>query len=260
MKKKLRDRLSIVNRDTDQTWESFGRDDPYFGAITKYRYHRDQLNDANREDFFDSGAKHVDAVFKAIRQHLCNDFAPRRALDFGCGPGRLLVPLAERCGEVVGVDVSDSMLAEARRNCEQRDLYNVTLLKSDDNLSALSGSFDLIHSVLVFQHIAPGRGMALVDRMLDFLQSGGVGVLHFTIHHQSKVSKAVQWAKRTIPFSWNLFNALRGRPWRAPQMQMHIYDVNLLLERLRLRGAVDVQIRLIDHDGVTAAVMYFRRK
>jgi 2-polyprenyl-3-methyl-5-hydroxy-6-metoxy-1,4-benzoquinol methylase len=258
--KKFLDRFSIVNRDTDQAWESFGRDDPYFGAITKYRYHRDQLNEANREDFFDSGAKHIDSVFKAIRKHLDAGFAPRRVLDFGCGPGRLLVPLAALCDEVIGVDVSDSMLEEARGNCRQRDIRNVSLLKSDDGLSALGGGFDLIHSVLVFQHIAPRRGMALMDRMLDMLQSGGVGVLHFTIHHQSKVSETAQWAKRTIPFAWNLFNLLRRRAWRAPQMQMHIYDINVLFERLRLRGVADVHVRFIDHDGVTGAMIFFRRK
>jgi ubiquinone/menaquinone biosynthesis C-methylase UbiE len=259
MKKKLLDRFSIVNRDTDQAWESFGRNDPYFGAITKARYHREQLTDTNREDFFDSGAKHVESILGAIRRHLAADFAPQRALDFGCGPGRLLVPLAAECREVVGIDISDAMLEEARGNCVQRGIANVRLLKSDDRLSALGGHFDLIHSVLVFQHIAPRRGMALLDRMLDLLQSGGVGVLHFTVHHQSKISEAAQWAKRTIPFAWNIFNVLRGRRWNAPQMQMHIYNLNLLCERLRLRGVTEVHVRFVDHDGVTGAVIFFRR-
>lgn len=258
--KRFLDRYSIVNRDTDQTWEWFGRRDPYFGAITKPRYHREQLSSENRADFFESGSEHIESVLAAIRKHLDPQFTPTRALDFGCGPGRLLVPLAGVCSEVVGIDVSEAMLAEARSNCSERGIGNVTLVKSDDRLSALAGNFDLIHSVLVFQHIAPRRGMAMVEQLLDRLRSGGVGVLHFTIYHQSKISEAAQWAKRSIPFAWNVFNLLRGRPWRAPQMQMHIYDINLLFERLRQRGIVDTYVRFIDHDGVTAAVIHFRKK
>jgi len=258
--KRLLDRFSFVNRDTDQTWEWFGRRDPYFGAITKERYHRDQLSRENRQDFFDSGSKHVESVLAAIRTHLDSSFMPQRCLDFGCGPGRLLVPLAGVCREVVGIDVSDAMLEEARSNCAQLGLGNVSFVKSDDHLSALNGGFDLIHSVLVFQHIETRRGMALVERLLDLLNVGGVGVLHFTIYHQSRVSAAAQWAKRTIPFAWNVFNLLRGRSWRAPQMQMHIYDINRLFERLRERGIVDAYVRFIDHDGVTGAVIHFRKK
>ena len=39
----------------------------------------------------------------------------RRALEIGCGPGRLLKPMAEKFGEIHGVDVSDEMIGLARR-------------------------------------------------------------------------------------------------------------------------------------------------
>lgn len=41
-------------------------------------------------------------------------FAPRSVLDAGCGTGRVAIELARRGVEVVGVDVSESMLSTAR--------------------------------------------------------------------------------------------------------------------------------------------------
>jgi SAM-dependent methyltransferase len=42
------------------------------------------------------------------------DVAGRRILDVGCGTGRVSIALAEKAAEVVGVDPSEEMLAEAR--------------------------------------------------------------------------------------------------------------------------------------------------
>src|SRR5436853_4984695 len=50
--------------------------------------------------------------------------------------------VGKRCEQVVGVDVAESMLAEAARNCAS--LPNVKLLPGDDLLSRVEGKFDLI--------------------------------------------------------------------------------------------------------------------
>jgi 2-polyprenyl-3-methyl-5-hydroxy-6-metoxy-1,4-benzoquinol methylase len=60
------------------------------------------------------GVDHIDFVFETIRRHFVPNFKPSSVLDYGCGVGRLLIPLAERCECVVGVDVSDTMLREAQ--------------------------------------------------------------------------------------------------------------------------------------------------
>jgi 2-polyprenyl-3-methyl-5-hydroxy-6-metoxy-1,4-benzoquinol methylase len=45
-----------------------------------------------------------------------DDFAPRRVLDFGCGVGRVTLPLARRVDAVVAIDIADSMLS-LRASC-----------------------------------------------------------------------------------------------------------------------------------------------
>ena len=143
---------------TDSEWERWGSSDPYFGVLTNARFRRQNLNQDSINEFFESGAHDIHRVLERCRFHIDPSFSPARALDFGCGVGRLVVPLAKIADHVVGLDVSESMLTEARQNCERYGVGNVTLLKSNDNLSALEGLFDLVHSYIVFQHIPPERG------------------------------------------------------------------------------------------------------
>ena len=60
------------------------------------------------------------------------------------------------------------------------DARQVQLIRSDDELSELSGSFDLIHSAIVFQHIEVVRGRHLFQLLLRHLAPGGIAALHVT--------------------------------------------------------------------------------
>jgi 2-polyprenyl-3-methyl-5-hydroxy-6-metoxy-1,4-benzoquinol methylase len=116
-------------RDED-TREALARKDSYWAVLTSERFRRGNLSDAAVRDFFESGVRNVEVVFDTVRRRLDADFTPRSVLDFGCGVGRVLLPLAERCDRVVGVDVSETMLAEAREHCRRRGLPNVHLVRS----------------------------------------------------------------------------------------------------------------------------------
>lgn len=80
------------------------------------------------------------------------EHAPRgRALDFGCGTGRSARFLRE-CGfQVVGVDIADVMIREAR-NLDPAGDYR---LVSDGDFAPLGGeSFDLVLSAFTFDNVA----------------------------------------------------------------------------------------------------------
>src|SRR5262245_17464712 len=124
---------------TDKAWRRFGQIDPYFAVLSQPRFRTAAKEGETRRAFFTSGAEQIDRLFATIRENLDPEFAPRRALDFGCGVGRVTIPLARRVEQVVGLDVSDSMLEEAKKNCEEVGVRNVTLLKSDDSLENVSG-------------------------------------------------------------------------------------------------------------------------
>lgn len=168
------------NMNTDIEWEHWGEREPYFGVLTDEKFRSRNITDETKEEFFETGKKHVDYVINICRTHFDQSFSPKRILDFGCGVGRLVIPFAGIGKCVVGLDVSESMLKEAARNCNVYSVGNVELVKSDDNLSSLSGRFDLIHSFIVFQHIPVERGRLILGKLLSHLEEGGICAIQIT--------------------------------------------------------------------------------
>jgi SAM-dependent methyltransferase len=94
-----------------------------------------------------------------------------RALDLGCGLGQLSVYLAERgAAEVVGVDVSERMLALARQH--PKVVYQRAAIEA---LEFAERRFDLVVSSLAFHYVADYAG--LVRRIARWLGPDGVLVL-----------------------------------------------------------------------------------
>jgi SAM-dependent methyltransferase len=241
---------------TDVAWEEWGRREPYFGVITHPRYRRSHLNEDTKREFFDSGAPHVQYVLATIKRCIDPNFAPRSILDFGCGVGRLLLPFAAMAEEVVGVDVSQSMLQEARRNCEQRGLSNIRLLLSDDRLSTLTDKFDLIHSFIVFQHIPVERGRAILSKLLQHLRPGGVGAIHLTY---SKILYAPTQGAPPPPNQSVPLSARRATPTGGdPEIQMNPYNVNQILFAMQCAGISRFHTEFTDHGGELGVFIFFR--
>ena len=244
---------------TDRAWKSFGKTDPYFGVLVEERFRSTQLTDQSLSDFFLSGEQYVEAMTERIGRRFNRPTRFRRALDFGCGVGRLLMPLARLSDEAVGVDVSPGMLAEAADNCRRRGLDNVALAASDDRLAAVQGTFDLVHTYIVLQHIPVRRGMRVIAALLDRLDPGGVGVLHMTYAKAHWKWRAIGLVKKYVPLAHRLTNLRRGRPWSAPRMQMNDYDLNRVLGLLQRAGVHDVDVQFTDHGGFWGAALFFQK-
>jgi SAM-dependent methyltransferase len=197
------------------------------------------MNDEGREKFFALGTRYIEFVLGIVNDRLDPGFRPTRALDFGCGVGRLAIPLARKAEAVVGVDVSEGMLAEARLNAERMSLKNLSFVRGDDTLSAVEGTFDFLNSLIVFQHIPPHRGERILARMLGMLREGGVGALQFTYSYEAGFPRsrhALIGAYKSVPFVWNVRNLVKGAPLREPMMQMNEYDLNRLFRMLQEGG------------------------
>ncbi len=78
------------------------------------------------------------------------------ALEIGCGPGRLMRPLAASFGEIHGVDVSDEMIRLARELLRHTPNAHPHSTSGSDLALFPDGKFDFVYSYAVFQHI-PSR-------------------------------------------------------------------------------------------------------
>lgn len=238
---------------TDKAWEAWGQKDPYFGVITDPRFRKENLTPEAKREFFDSGRGHVDTILAVIRAFVAPEFKPNRVVDFGCGVGRLVLPFARLAGSVVGIDISEAMLAEASKNCAAEGITNATFIKSDDELTQLKGSFDLIHSCLVFQHIPVPRGRLLLRNILSHLEPGGVGVVDFTY---GKSYFADSFGVPPPPDPKKLGEVTTGGD---PEMQMNAYNLSEIFFLLKEAGVARMHSEFLDHGGEQAILLFFQK-
>ena len=143
---------------TDKAWEKFGSEDPYFGVLAEERFTSEKIGE-NRDAFFESGRATIAHILGRYEGRFGS--LPRgRALDHGCGVGRLALPLAEEFAEVVGLDVSPSMLAEAEANARDAGADNVRFALADDALSNAPGEYDFVNSYMVLAAYSGAPGPA----------------------------------------------------------------------------------------------------
>jgi trans-aconitate methyltransferase len=230
-------------------WQRIGEEDPYWGVLSTDDFHADRLSEDTRAAFFKTGQDHLEHVLATIRL-LRPAFQPRRALDFGCGVGRVTIAMTRTCPDVVGVDVSAAMLAEARRNAERAGV-SIQLRHHPE------GTFDFIHAHIVFQHIKVGRGLQLARDLVSRLNSGGAGMLNFPYWREaSSFRKLAHWLRSCVPFVHNLGNFIQGKPWRQPLIMMNAYNASSLLREFRLAGATSTLVEYRDAGGYRHALFY----
>ena len=121
-------------------------------------------------EFWESGERELDgAILRDV------ELLPgARALEIGCGMGRLLRPLAPRVAKAWGVDISPEMVSRAREALA--DLSNVEVLPTRGGLAPIpDASLDLVFSFIVFQHIPDKPSVsAYIGEAGRVLKGGGV--------------------------------------------------------------------------------------
>jgi 2-polyprenyl-3-methyl-5-hydroxy-6-metoxy-1,4-benzoquinol methylase len=237
---------------TTDDWEKLGQLDPYWAVIGDESYHRGNMSDAQLARFLESGEAYVEHLWRRCREAFGTSFAPVRALDFGCGVGRVALPMAKRTESVVAVDVADSMLSQAGVLLARQGVTNVELVKGDDTLSRVTGTFDFVHSLIVFQHIPVSRGLGLVKRLVALAGDRGVVVLHVLYENPFQRTWPIRIASRAL----RPLRRLRGRP---PEIQMNPYPLNAVFGLIHEAGVQAFRVELTDHAGHLGATFVFRK-
>lgn len=139
-------------------------------------------------DFYDTEGNPLLDLDESVVRELLPDPRGLRVLDLGCGTGRHLGRFLDAGARVVGLDFSAGMLAQARRKHGHRP--DLTLLEADasGDLPLEQGSFDLVFSSLVLEHVAGVAGF--------FRQAAGLcrpgGTLLLTTMHPALFLRDVQ--------------------------------------------------------------------
>lgn len=167
-----------------------------------------------------------DAMRARLLAGLPEDLRGARVLDAGCGPGQLTQVLAERGADVVGVDVSPSLIEIAEQRLPNALRARVTF-DAGDMLRRELGSFD--HVVAMDSLIYYGTGD--ICTALDGLAERTRGSILFTVAPRTPMLMAMWYAGKLFP-----------RSDRSPRM------VPQAPSRLRKR----LQGQLSDHGRVSS--------
>lgn len=183
-----------------------------------------------------------------------------RALDFGCGVGRLTLALAKEFDAVVGLDISDAMLAEAKRNAAVENVGNASFFPSDDALSAATGTYDFVGTYIVIQHIPIIRGIPIIANLLDRVAPGGIASIHFSIaRNESMIGAAKYWIHRHAPILRQMSSIVRHRRRAEPLMQMNQYPLPEILAMFKDRGFGNILVETEIHGSILTANLISRR-
>ena len=171
--------MSLLNDRHQTQWENLGSYDPYWAVLSDPKKKGGKWD---KVEFFESGHVEIEQVMENLaRIHVEPSLGT--ALDFGCGVGRVSRALSRQFKRVIGIDISQSMLKEARE--QHTDFPNIAFLHniSEDLESISSSTIDLVYSNIVLQHMPPERQLQFIVEFCRVLRPGGVAIFQTPSQH-----------------------------------------------------------------------------
>jgi len=170
-------RLSINER-MQRDWDARAEIDPKFFIKS--------IHKQTDSEFWKSGFIDRDNVLGAGTQRHNQilekkDPQKMKVLEIGCGIGRLLIPMSEIFGEVIGVDVSQKIVEIGQNYI--KNIPNCSIIKNNGlDLSMFSDDhFDFCYSFIVFQHIPEKKIVENYIREVSRILKSGC-IFQFQVH------------------------------------------------------------------------------
>ncbi|CAN5718970.1 hypothetical protein BH20ACI4_BH20ACI4_00180 [soil metagenome] len=241
-----------------EKWEKFGEENPYYAVLTLDKFDNEKMSETVRDEFFQTGFEHIRRIWDEIENHFEENFSPKTAIDFGCGVGRLVFPLAQRVGRVAGIDISEKMLEKAAENAEQMGYENTEFFQTEEFFEKNKTKYDFVHSSIVFQHINPNIGLDIFEKLVKVLNDEGIGVIQFTYKNPSSKSDALRFRLyRDFPFLHKFRNLLKQS--KQALFPMYEYNLNEVFNILQKNDCHKCYVRFSFH-GMNGTVIYFQKK
>lgn len=171
----------------------------------------------------------LDALIASLTHHR----SAHTALEIGPGEGAFLVTLARHFQQVVALDISSTLLSQAKSRCQQHSLKNIRFVHGDTLQLGESDNnrFDLVAANMVLHHVPAPR--FIFQESARLLQPGGTLLITDLCRHEQT------WAKESCGDLWLGFEPDDLTNWA--------HDAGLVESQsqfLGLRNGFQIQFRL----------------
>jgi ubiquinone/menaquinone biosynthesis C-methylase UbiE len=153
----------------EANWDELGKINP-MEAILAQGEKKNKFWDP--KEFFATGEREIDDALETLKASGVV-LKQNKALDFGCGIGRLSQALARHFEAVEGIDIAPTMISLANQynRFQGKCRYRV---HQQDNLALFAdNSFNFIYCVLTLQHMQPKYAKAYIREFCRVLAPGG---------------------------------------------------------------------------------------
>ena len=222
-------------KELQDNWNRFADTDPLWSILADggKRGNRWQI-----DEFFQTGEAEVAALMEYL-DTLHISIKRSKALDFGCGVGRLTQALAKHFERTEGVDISKSMIDLADQYNRHRDRCRYTVNEADNLALFDDNEFDFICSFITLQHMKPLYAKGYINEVIRILKPEGI--LVFQIPGERELSLKNLLIGMMPP---KLFGLVFQMVYRTDAvMQMNGIRREELVEFLEEKGAVIMDIK-----------------
>lgn len=134
-------------------------------------------------DYVESGVGAAQQVIDDIKQYADADsLAESSIIEYGCGNGRIAIPLSRNFKRLYAVDCSYSMLQKLPRDTDSE----IIPVLANDNWFGLADPADYAYSINVFIHNTYESGMQIMKAISDNLKPVGLALLQIPIYDVAK--------------------------------------------------------------------------
>ena len=159
-------------------WEKQAKSDPLWAILSDPAKKGRKWNP---KDFFETGQREISILMFRLKS-LKIDVSRTKALDFGCGIGRLTQALAGHFERVTGVDVSETMIRLANRFNRFPDRVAYVANQSEHLRILEDADFDFVYSNIVLQHLQPALTLGYLEEFRRILRPGGLLIFQLPSH------------------------------------------------------------------------------
>lgn len=216
----------------------------------------------DEDEFFHSGVEMIEWMLDETRragvERLPVPETPDRALDFGCGVGRLSIALAGTFARVEGIDISESMVRNARERAaarlgsrSERVVYTVN--DAADLALFADDEFGMVLSLICLQHMRQEFAKRYIAEFCRVTAPGGIVFFQLPTRRTTAALRLRGSVGRSA-------RRIEGRMKGEAVMEMHGTSRSFV-ERILDRGGVEViGVRINDLAPSWESLTYVGRK